>query len=251
MTREMAYSLLDTWRLVGDKEMKHLPPLYAALLFLFAAPSWSADIQSLDAIKTAVRSFLARPDPAGTRHEITVANLDARLKLAACAMPLEVFFAPGSRTQGTTTVGVRCKNSKPWQIYVPAQVKIYTQVLMTSQPLGRGEILEKKHVAWSEREVTGLSSGYFTEYPPALGKIVTRPLPAGWVLNPGALISPKAVKRGDTVTLLVAIDGLEVRAQGEALMDGALNDTIKVRNLLSQNIVEGPITAPGVVRIAP
>lgn len=78
---------------------------------------------------------------------------------------------------------------------------------------------------------------------------MTRPLPAGAVLTPAAIASPRIIQRGDRVLLTADVGGISVRVGGQALMHGTLGDRVRVRNLSSQRVVEGLVLADGTIDI--
>jgi len=98
----------------------------AGLVFFFPAESAevAAEIQDLESIRQAVRSFFAAQVPS-TRGErsITVTNVDERLRLRACEQSLVAFFPPGSRAGQNRTVGISCAGPKRWTIYVSVRVR--------------------------------------------------------------------------------------------------------------------------------
>ena len=63
------------------------------------------------------------------------------------------------------------------------------------------------------------------------------------------LKQPIILRRGESVSLLARSPTFEVRMEGKALMDGAVGDRVKVRNLRSKRIVEGRITETGTVLV--
>mgnify|MGYP003501331045 FL=1 len=69
-------------------------------------------------------------------------------------------------------------------------------------------------------------------------------------MNAGLLDLPPLVKRGQTVTILSATQGLEVRATGEALADGTSGETIRVRNLLTRKVIQATVQDAGLVRVS-
>ena len=72
--------------------------------------------------------------------EITLAPLDARVNLPACAA-LEPSLSPGSRASGNTTVTVRCAAPSPWTVYVRATVKVISDYVVSTKPLAQGHVL--------------------------------------------------------------------------------------------------------------
>ncbi len=225
--------------------------LLAACLAGAAGTASAGAIQAPGTIRAAAGAFLRAQHP-GVEHsdlQVRVTALDPRLRLPHCSEPLRTFLAPGSRTLGNTTVGVRCRAPRPWTIYVPARVSIYRKVLVAARPLPRGTRLSAADVRMTRKDVDNLAYGYLSDPTAVQGKLLRRLVPAGMALDPEMLESPPLVKRGQQVVLLAEIGGLQVRMTGLALATGAAGDSIKVRNLSSRRVVEGVIVRTGVVRV--
>lgn len=229
-----------------------------SLVFVIGAILWllpaalPADpvLQPHDSIRTAVRRFLAAQDatPQG-QTKITVGYLDPRLRLARCSKPLEVSSDPGNHPYGNTSVAVRCSGPRPWKLYVQATVRALRPVVVTTQPLARGTLIGPNDVTMAPRDLAQLGYGYIEHIADALGKQTKRPLGGGIALNPGELVAPKLVRRGEQVTIIAGTRGIEVRMSGVALADGAHNQVIEVRNTKTHRIVEGVVESPDVVRV--
>jgi flagella basal body P-ring formation protein FlgA len=82
------------------------------------------------------------------------------------------------------------------------------------------------------------------------GRAVRRPLAAGTTLSVDMFMPDLIVRRGQEVTLLSAVDSVEVRASGRAMSDGAAGARIPVQNVGSQRVVEGIVESSDLVRVA-
>jgi flagella basal body P-ring formation protein FlgA len=220
------------------------------VLLPWCANLWAEEeAQDFARIEAAVVDYvMAHTDP-HTRYEITLNPLDARLRLPVCGRAIEVFASPGYRPMGTATLGVRCNQDRSWVVYVSAHIKAFRRVAVLTSAVMRGTPIKPGDIVLRELDVSSLSSGYFFDEQYVVGKLAKRSLNAGMVISPNELSAPRWVARGQVVTLYVDSDGLQVRAQGEAMGDGAENDLVKVRNALSGKVVDGFVTAPGTVRV--
>jgi len=81
------------------------------------------------------------------------------------------------------------------------------------------------------------------------GHRLKRSLPAGTALTVDMLVPDVIVRRGQQVTLIAATGPVEIRAQGQALTEGALDDRVRVQNLSSLKVVEGVVESDSVVRV--
>ncbi len=177
-------------------------------------------------------------------------QLDPRLRLTQCDQAIETFKAPGSKLQGNTIVGVRCSGINPWSIYV--QVKITRElpvvVLEHSRPVGH--VLASTDLIFMKHDVYSLNGGYFLDINEVIGKELKHNLTPSRVLNPRLLKKANIVQRGKRVGIVSASNGIQVRMQGEALMNGSKGQRIRVRNLKSKRIVEGVVKNASTVVIS-
>jgi flagella basal body P-ring formation protein FlgA len=220
------------------------------LVLLLAAPA----ARAADAlgeppanIERTVREFIRQQWPEGGAAQIELQLGAARFP--RCDRALVAALAPGARLGGQTSVGVRCPGSAPWTQYVPVRVQLWAEVLVAEHPLARGVALGEHDLARRRLDLATLPGGTLSDPAQALGKRLRYPVAAGTVLNQAVLEQPPLVKRGQTVTVVSGQIGLEVRAHGEALADGANGDTIRVRNRLTRRVLEGRIEAAGLVRV--
>jgi flagella basal body P-ring formation protein FlgA len=221
----------------------------ASLCLLLPAQGMAAS-EPHQNIVHAVRDFvLPQVEHSRDQVKIQVGPLDPRLRVAACQTGLQTFFPAGSRALGNTTVGVRCRGVHPWLIYIPVSVKVYQRVLVAARPLPRGTTLRRDDFKLEERDLSQLGSGYLTSPQEAVGRVLQRPLALGIVVSPKNVAAAELVERGQRITILAQAGSLQVRMAGKALMAGAAGERIRVQNLTSKRIVEGVVTAAGVVKV--
>lgn len=211
----------------------------------------SQKFQNREAIRAKAHQYMreiAGQDPQ-SYAEIEVGRLDPRLRLPACEGEMESFLPQGGRALGNTTVGVRCNGIKPWTLYVPVKVAVFRDVLVTTRPLARGELVSATDLRMERRNLDTLRAGYLTDPKQAIGKLAKRSLTRGTALSASNLAAQRVIKRGEKVTLLMDIPGIQVRATAKALGDGVIGETISVRNTSSKKVVQATVIAPGVVRV--
>lgn len=178
--------------------------------------------------------------------KVSGGSLDPRLRLDACADP-PVAEPPAVRN-ANATVTVRC-SAPAWTVYVPVRISDLRPVLVLARAAARGEVLSASLLSVQERDVAQLPFGYFEDVEAVSGHELRRPLAAGAVLTPNDAQPPRLVRRGEAVTVIGRSGGIEIRAAGTAIGDGARGERIRVRNDSSKRVVEGTVTAPGTVEI--
>lgn len=224
--------------------------LIASYLLLFGTQVF-AKVQSADSLRESALHYLQtqtqnRDD---VDIEINVGRLDPRLKLQACGTPPSAFLAPGAKLQGKLTVGLRCKGPKPWTVYLPAHIKVFANVITTTQPLPRGSVISEADIISIRQELGQLSSGYFTKKEAVIGKVVRQNMPAGKAITPNRVKAPIIVRRGEKVSIIATVGALKVIGKGEALRNAAEGELVSVRNSRSKRIVQGIAVKSGTVLV--
>ncbi|MCG5535725.1 flagellar basal body P-ring formation chaperone FlgA [Ectothiorhodospira mobilis] len=213
----------------------------------------AAGIQDHETIQAAARAYLqgvARDHHGeGVEVQVVAGRLDPRLRLRACGEPLQASLPPGARLMGNTTVGVRCGGPAPWRLFVPMEVRVSGEVLVTRRPLPRDTVLSGEDIRLERRALDDLHGGYLVDPQRVQGMVLRRSLQAGTVLTPQLVEPRQLVHRGQKVTLMAQNAAISVRVRGEALGDGAYGEQVRVRNLSSGRVVEGRVLSSGVVGV--
>jgi flagella basal body P-ring formation protein FlgA len=215
-----------------------------------AAADEARNIQSVESIRTAAEQHIR--DVASTDSATAIATageLDPRLQLAACAGELEVTTLNKTPISARNTVGVRCRHGADWNIYLPVSVETETDVLVLREPAARLARLSATDVDIQKRRVPGLGSVYLSKPADLQRRHLKRSLPAGTVLTVDMMKRDMVVKRGQHVTLVTSVGGIDVRAAGTALTDGGQADRIRVQNASSLKTVEGVVESANLVRV--
>lgn len=183
------------------------------------------------------------------RYQIEVNNLDPRLRMPGCDKELTATLE-SAKPLGRVTVRVRCEGAAPWTVFVPAQVHLFRNVVVTVRPLKRLAIVADEDIAMRERDVGQVGQGFLTSLDQAVGQKMLRPTVVDQVLAPTFIEQPEMVHKGDQVVITARSGSLSVRMPGEALSDGGFNEQIRVKNLNSQRVIKANITGPGQVEVA-
>lgn len=224
--------------------------LVGATVLAYLTTAQASDWHSNDDITRVAEEFVtSQVGKSDSRVTPQAGHLDARLKLPLCELPLEAFLRPGTRMSSRTAIGVRCNGSRPWKVYVPVDVVVTEHVLVTKKTLPRDHMLTADDVVAEARNVSRLIGGYIADPADLVGQRLKHQIMGGKVVTPSMLVADTVVKRGQSVTLLVQNDGLNITMSGKALMDGAVNQRIRVKNSVSQRVVEGLVRSPEYVEI--
>lgn len=196
-----------------------------------------------------VEDYLATSQTEG-RYEIQVNQLDPRLRMPMCDKELTATLESPARPLGRVTVKVRCEGASPWTVFVPAQVRLFREVVTTTRALRRTGIVEPEDVVLREHDVSLISQGYLTSLDQAIGQKLTRPMVADQVVTLVNMEQAEVISKGDQVVITARSGTLSVRMPGEALSNGGLREQIRVKNLNSKRVIKAQVIAPGQVEVA-
>lgn len=126
-------------------------------------------------------------------------------------------------------------------VWVRTVLSLTREVAVAVRPLSPGEAIGSADVSMEVRRMDR-AEDTFGEAEPLVGQIVRRPLRAGEMVTSQDIRQPKAVRRGDQVSLLARGAGFQVSATGLAKEDGRIGDMIEVQNLQSKQIVRAVVT---------
>lgn len=228
--------------------------LIACLLLLSAAaeaaPANGSPVSTQDhaQIKEAVAAFVQQQTaslPGKTAYKVD--EIDRRITLPECAR-LEAFLPAGSQLIGKTAVGVRCMEKNGWSIFVPVQVRVSLDLLVSARQLPSGHTLQEEDLARQTTETS--QTGGFTDPGQVLGKVLRYAITAGQVLRSDMLRPPYSVTQGQVVQLAVQGNGFSIRSEGVALNNASAGQTVQVRTTAGR-VISGIAGAGGVVEIRP
>ena len=183
------------------------------------------------------------------RTDLKASQLDPRLQLPNCDQPLNAFLQRGTKMSSRMTVGVRCDGMKPWKVYVTVDVIVTEAVLVAARSLPSGHVLSKDDITLADRDVSSLTAGYLSKPADVIGRRLKHQLIESRVLTPAMMKADIVIRRGQSVTLTIRSKSLNISMEGKALMDGSVNQRIRVENSLSRRVVEGIVRSPQHVEV--
>jgi flagella basal body P-ring formation protein FlgA len=200
------------------------------------------------AIRTAVDAFVRAQTESLPGHvEIKSGLVDPQLKFTQCDH-LEVFLPPGAKLWGNGTVGVRCEQPEKWSLYVPVQVHVWADVVMSARALPRGETITSNDLAMQRLDLTQLQRGVFTDLQQVIGKVTKTAVGGGTPLRGDLLRAAAVVIQGQQVRVVFAGNGFHVSSEGRALGNAGVGESVQVRTA-SGKLLKGIVSGPGVVQV--
>lgn len=218
------------------------------LLFvvLLAAPSFAR--QDPIPVRQAIEEYL-RVQTKGLpgRVSYTIGAIDPNNNLAPCSA-LDVSQPPGGRGWGRMNLTVRCTQDGSWSLFVPVVVRIFTEYLVTAQPLSQGQAVTAADLGRQSGDLSELPAGVLTEPGQAIGRTAAMSIPAGRPLRADMLRLALAIQQGQSVKVVSKGPGFQVANEGRALNNAADGQTVQVR-LGNGQVVSGIARLGGTVEV--
>jgi flagella basal body P-ring formation protein FlgA len=215
--------------------------VWVGLCGLAALASPAAHAQVLDTMQAQVSDLLKQQalpqgsdqDAAATKRpwrvEVTLGQLDPRLKLAPCDK-VHVYVPAGMQMWGKTRVGLRCEQGAVrWNVFWPVTVKVWGQALVATAPLRPGNLINLQDLRVAEVDLAAQTSPAVTRVTDIVGRTVMRPIESGQGLRQDDLKARRWFAAGDMVQLTVRGEGFQVAAEGTALTPGDEGRCARIR----------------------
>jgi flagella basal body P-ring formation protein FlgA len=178
----------------------------------------------------------------------SIGQLDSRTQLTPCNV-FEPFLPAGSKLWGKATVGVRCLGPSSWTIYVPVQVTVSGNYLISTRTMPAGYVIGAADVVTRSGDLSTLPPNIITDQDQAIGKTVKNGFSAGQPLRNDQLIAPWAVQQGQSIKTVSNGPGFSVSGEGKALNNAIAGQVVQVRTNAGQTI-SGIARAGGIVEIS-
>jgi flagella basal body P-ring formation protein FlgA len=210
------------------------------LILVLSCSTAFAEFEPLDNIRAAAVGAVSHGD-AAVQAQVT---LDPNLQMPRCGEALQ---ANGGQ-RGVSEVS--CATPTAWKLYVPVKLTRSEPVVVLVRSVGAGQPITPDVIATEKRDAAAIVGAAIYDPAQAIGRVAGRTLVSGSLLLETDLMSPRAVRRGEAVMLVVHMEGVDVRAPGKAVGDAGLNERVNVENIGSHRIVQGIVRSGGEVEVA-
>ncbi len=226
-------------------------PLFIALVICASnGLAQAAGIYSHLQLKQDLTRFLAETykQVPHERIDISIGNLDSRLRLGQCLAPVEFIAQDQSGLGGNISAKAQCASGSQWAVHIPAQVMVYREIPVAAQDIARGQRITEAHLSSAVVNISTVRQAFAADNQVIIGREAKRNIGKGEVFKTALLDSPTTVRRGEIVVLESFAGTIKVSSSGTAMADGRLGQKIRVRNESSQRIVTGIVRGQGLVQ---
>lgn len=123
------------------------------------------------------------------------------------------------------------------------------EVVTLARPIPRGEAIRDSDIVVERLPRADVQTDALTRAELVVNQAARRALRSGQTLRAADLMKPQIVSRDDAVTIIFKTSAITLTLRGKALGNGAEGESISVLNPQSKRLVQGTVTAPGVVTV--
>ena len=189
------------------------------------------------------------PQSTPLRMEVDVGALDERLRLAPCAR-VEPYLPAGARLWGRSRLGLRClEGATRWNVFLPLTIKAYGPAWVLTGNVATGAVLTEADATQAEVDWAAESAAVLADPAMWVGQTAARQLLAGQTLRQSMVRAPHLFKVGAQVRVVAEGPGYAVTATGQALVAGAVGQTVRIR-MANGRIITGVVDESGDITAA-
>jgi flagella basal body P-ring formation protein FlgA len=217
---------------------RKLPGVLAALVLCLPpsaqaqAPAAGDTPDFIAATQQWLDSAVAAVRPAGVaalRMEVTLGELDRRLRLAPCAK-VEPYIPVGTRLWGKTRLGLRClSGATKWNVFLPVTIKAFGPAWVIKGDVVAGAVLTaadglEAEVDWAEENSPIVAN-------PAqwVGQVAARALSTGQAVRQVMLKPAQVFQAGAQVRVVAQGAGFQITSDGQALSAGVVGQPARIK----------------------
>ena len=153
------------------------------------------------------------------------------------------FVADKKALRGNTFVQIEFRFSGKLlrRVQIPVRIKIYREVPVAAENIGRDSELSEDVISYQKVNVTYYSDGDFPEADEIIGAIAERNISKGTIITKKLLREEGKIQKGSKVSIILDAGDITIRAYGTAMQDAAIGSEIRISRDNSITKLQGPV----------
>jgi len=133
--------------------------------------------------------------------------------------------------------------------HVAVHLRWWAKAVVANTDLPARTLLNPASLARKRVNIAGHAGRWWRNAAALTGARLTRPLSAGQPVLGSYVRRSQLLRRGDRVTMVASIGGLQVRAVGKVMQAAGAGDRVLVQNILSRKVLQAIVLDATTVRI--
>lgn len=219
---------------------RHFYPIILTFISVFSLNSNAEYLDNTyveNFAKTYVEEHISTP--ANGKSSIIVANIDPRVKLNVCKIPLEAKI-PENFNSRNANIKISCDDSTPWHIYLAVKINTQLPVIIASKSISKGTLLTANNTRLAYIDSYKLRGSYINDANAIVGSKAKRNITRNKPITRKYICM---VCEGQSVSIIAKSTNFTIKTNGKALNSGNIGDQIRVKNSRSGKTVTAQVNA--------
>ena len=186
------------------------------------------------------------PQPEIGTLSFAAVPIDHRIKIKPCNQPLKAKIPNKASLNKRTTVQISCDSPKHWKMYIQIKIQRIMPMVVAKSDLASGTMLSTNNLIIIMKDSSQIRGRILHQPDILYGARVSRYIRAG---QPITMRQICLVCKGDNVTIIAKIKGLQIKTSGIAQQSGSLGDNIAILNKSSGKRIEAKVIAVNQVQV--
>ncbi|NQY63089.1 MAG: flagellar basal body P-ring formation protein FlgA [Alteromonadaceae bacterium] len=192
-------------------------------------------------IENFVKSYVEKNTavPTNGKVDIKVSKIDPRVAIKPCLSSLSANI-PEKHSSRNVNVKIICKDSTPWQMFIPVKISTMVPVLVATTGISKGSILNESNISIEYRDQSKLRGEIINNTNKVTGAKSKRTISKGSAITRRNIC---LVCKGESVIISAISNDFSIKTTGIALKDGSIGDQISVKNRRSGKTIMARVSA--------
>lgn len=206
---------------------------------------------SIEQIRESIlKALIAGGAPATSEIELAGRDLQLFAPTQGGDIAVRDILMDRSKSQFTVTLEVPADGRNPQKIRLTGRVFPVSEIAVLAHNVQRGAVIGENDIAWKSIRGDISRQNYVTDPDQFAGMAVKRAFRTGTPLRLTDLQPPILVRKGTLVSMSLRHGNMTLTAQGKALDNGALGDTVRVVNVQSKQTIEATVNGADRVTVS-
>lgn len=198
-------------------------------------------------VQQSIEHYVKQDDPDATVGKVAFSKVTTVAPDAKIIEVLPAAYSEGRQQKFVLKVGAREQSAA--SINVSASVDRWAQVAVLRRAIQKGDVVDAGDVIMARLNLQTLPADAVSDTSKVIGLETKKNMAAGEVLQKNKLNLPTVIKAGEKVTIQYRSGLLEATATGITLDAAGMQESIRVRNEISNKVITGTVSAPGIVEV--
>ncbi len=216
-----------------------------------AAPTRGAGMLTPERIIAVLQRFAVEQGPWKAENvEVRVLPFQP-VSLPSSASSLQILRPVNGIKPGLQSflVAVVADGKEQARVWVKAEVRVFEEVVVSSQPLISNEVVKAKDVRLERRDISTLYARPYYRIDDVVGQQAARRIAVNETLTQQSLERQTVMRRGSAIVLVYETGSLRVETPGIAEENGKTGELIQVKNPVSGKLLRGMVLDGRMVRV--